>query len=375
MFVAGEGRKVRRTFPTLAAARTWRADALSAAQRGVLRAPSARTVREAAEELIDGMESGSVRSRSGDRYRPSATRSYRAALAARIVPALGAMKLTDVRRRHVQKLVDEMLRDGVAPSTIRNALMPLRVIFRRAIESEELAVSPSSGLRLPAVRGRRDQIVTPHEAAALLAALPAGRDRALWATAIYAGLRRGELMALRWSDVDVAGGVIRVERSYDPGSRTFGLPKSRAGVRRVPIAAALRDLLLELRLDAADESGLVFGGSTGQPFDISTITERARRAWADSNARRSRDEDSLKPLTLHGGRHTFASLMIAADVNAKALSSYMGHASITITLDRYGHLMPGNEDEAAALLDAYLERADTRARLTALASPLPTESD
>ena len=74
----------------------------------------------------------------------------------------------------------------------------------------------------------------------------------------------------------------------------------------------------------------------------------------------------LEEITLHECRHTFASLMIAAVVNAKALSTYMGHATITITLDRYGHLMPGNEAEAADLLDAYLERADTAARLAQL---------
>ena len=69
---------------------------------------------------------------------------------------------------------------------------------------------------------------------------------------------------------------------------------------------------------------------------------------------------------MHECRHTFASLMIAAGVNAKALSTYMGHATIGITLDRYGHLMPGNEDEAASMLDAYLARADTAARLAQL---------
>ena len=277
------------------------------------------------------------------------------------------MKLADVRHRHIQKLVDELLREGAAPSTIRNAVMPLRVIFRRAIETEQIAVSPFSGLRLPAVRGRRDRIVSPDEGAALLAALPAGRDRVLWAAALYAGLRRGELMALRWKDVDIARGVIRVEQSYDPRARSFGLPKSKAGVRRVPIAAALRDLFVELRLDASgDEDELVFGGSTGEPFDISTVMQRARRAWDAANDRLAPGEALLEAITLHEARHTFASLMIAAGVNAKALASYMGHASITITLDRYGHLMPGNEDEAAALLDAYLERADTCARLAAV---------
>jgi integrase len=76
----------------------------------------------------------------------------------------------------------------------------------------------------------------------------------------------------------------------------------------------------------------------------------------------------LEPIGLHEARHTFASLMIAAGVNAKALATFMGHSSITITLDRYGHLFPGSEDEAAALLDSYLERANTRARVAAIGS-------
>ena len=77
---------------------------------------------------------------------------------------------------------------------------------------------------------------------------------------------------------------------------------------------------------------------------------------------------ALEPITLHECRHTFASLMIAAGVNAKALSTFMGHSSITITLDRYGHLFPGNEAEAAGLLDAFLERANTQARLAQVAA-------
>ncbi len=78
------------------------------------------------------------------------------------------------------------------------------------------------------------------------------------------------------------------------------------------------------------------------------VSQRAERNWRAAG---------LEAIGLHDCRHTFASLMIAAGVNAKALSTFMGHASITMTLDRYGHLFPGSEDEAAGLLDAYLERA------------------
>lgn len=78
--------------------------------------------------------------------------------------------------------------------------------------------------------------------------------------------------------------------------------------------------------------------------------------------RKEAELEPIAPIVLHECRHTFASLMIAAGVNAKALSTYMGHSSITITLDRYGHLMPGNEAEAACLLDSYLEMAPPRSR-------------
>jgi integrase len=97
------------------------------------------------------------------------------------------------------------------------------------------------------------------------------------------------------------------------------------------------------------ESGLLFPGAwdASRPVSPGGLRNRAGATWRGAK---------LEPLGFHEGRHTFDSLMIAAGVNAKALSTYMGHANISITLDRYGHLMPGNEAEARVLLDAYLER-------------------
>ena len=162
-------------------------------------------------------------------------------------------------------------------------------------------------------------------------------------------------MALRWQDVDLATGVIRVERAWDVKEGVAVDPKSRSGRRRVPIAAVLRDILLEHKIHSSNE--LVLSRPDGSPVNPTTSSARAAKAWR---------RVGLDPITLHEARHTCASLMIAAGVNARALSSYMGHASVTITYDRYGHLMPGNEEEAAALLDAYLERSDTLGRLAAL---------
>ena len=184
----------------------------------------------------------------------------------------------------------------------------------------------------------------------LLAALPL-QDRALWATALYAGLRLGELQALRWPDLDLAGGIIRVERSWDPKAGVID-PKSQAGRRKVPVPAILRDHLVEHRMTQGRDEGFVFGRASEIPLSPSGVHRRAKVAWRRTG---------LASITLHEARHTFASMMIAATVNAKALSTFMGHSSISITLDRYGHLMPGNEVEAAALLDAYLERIEIAA--------------
>jgi len=175
-----------------------------------------------------------------------------------------------------------------------------------------------------------------------LRALP-DSDRALWATARYAGRRRGELQALRWGDVDLEQGVLRVEHSFDPVAGLIA-PKRRAGRRTVPIPEALRGHLVAHRRSGRS-TDFVFEGRGGRPMGSAMATRRARGAWR---------RRGLRPIGLHKCRHTYASLTIAAGVNAKALSTYMGHSSITVTLDRYGHLMPGNEREAGAMLDAYL---------------------
>jgi integrase len=356
VFSKRDGKKIRKTFARESEAKTWRADALTASTRGTLRAPKPTTVRQAWGRWHACAKDGTIRNRSGDTYKPSAIRAYEAAMRLRVLDEFGAHKLAEIRRPDLQEFADGLLADGLNPSTIQVTLLPLRAIFRRAVSRGELAVNPCDGLELPAVRGRRERYASPEEAEALIAAVPS-EDRPMWATAMYAGLRRGELQALRAEDINLATGVIRVERGWDYHEGAQGL-KSNAGRRKVPLAVVLRDPLTDHLLRSERHgSALMFGDTDEHPFNPSGLTARADEAWKAAD---------LERITLHECRHTFASLMIAAGVNAKALSTYMGHANIGITLDRYGHLMPGSEDEAASLLDAYLEaqreRADDRAR-------------
>jgi integrase len=214
---------------------------------------------------------------------------------------------------------------------------------------------PTVGLQTGRVTGRRDRVASPDEAAKLIDALPAA-DRALWSTAFYAGLRHGEIKALCWEEVDLANGLLRVRASWDQQAGRVE-PKSASGKRDVPIIGRLRDLLVEHRMSTGRDAGLVFGRSATNPLSSSTVNNRAVRAW---------EAAKLAPIRLHEARHTFASYLIAAAIDLKTVSVYMGHASVAFTIDRYGHLLPDTHTEQAARLDAFLDRANTSDRLAQL---------
>jgi integrase len=356
---AREKKKIRRTFATLAAARGWRADALVGLRRGTLRSPTSTTLSQAAELWLVGAREGTVRTRSGDRHKPSTIRSYEAALRNRVLPELGPVKLSQISRVDVQDFADRLHAEGLDPSTVRNTIVPLRAIFRRALSRGEVALNPTTAIELAAVRGRRDRIASPEEAAALIAALPE-HDRATWACAFYAGLRLGELRALRVEDLDLDAGTITVAASWDQHAGPVS-PKSRAGYRTVPIPAVLRRHLIEHLLRLGWSRGLIFGRDPETPFNPSSLNRRAGRMWAVAalgaflSGRRL--PVAIQRIGLHEARHSYATVMIAAGVNVKALSVFMGHSSIVVTMDRYAHLLPGSQDEAVELVDAYLARA------------------
>jgi integrase len=336
------GRRVRKTFKSKAAAKRWRTDALAAVRAGTLaESRPDTTLRDACEAWLRDARAGVVRARGGDELKPGTLRAYEQALRLRVYPELGTAPFYRLRRAHVQDLADRLVARGCAPATLRATLGALSAVYRRALRRDELQVNPVNGVQVPTVRNNGDRFATPKEAAALIAAAP-DADATVWAAAFYAGLRRGELMALRWTDVDLKAGTLSVTRSWDM-EHGPGETKNRSR-RLVPLAGMLRERLAAERLRQPPGQELCFGAA-GKPFRPDRLQQRADAAWGDAG---------LDRLTLHDCRHTFASLAIAAGVNAKALSTYMGHSGVSITLDRYGHLMPGNEAEAAGLLDAYL---------------------
>jgi integrase len=366
VFAKRQGKKIRRTFPRKAEARSWRSEAITALGKGRLASASSdrRTLYEALVAFVAGMKTGEVRPRGRQRYKPNTARSYERAVRLYLRGSeLGSLRPAEVRRSDVQAFADELLA-AMSPGSASNVLNPLQAYYRRAVHREELSANPTEEIDLPAKGSKRPRrIVTPKGAAALLAVVPP-EDRAIWATAFYAGLRRGELQALRCMDVDLNANLIHVRKGWDQVEGEIE-PKSPAAKRVIPVLAILRGHLAEqMRRSGRTGKDRIFGRSAGEVFYASTVDGRAKRAWRAHNdaereaaAEQGREPELLTLLTMHECRHTFASILIDTGANPKAIQEVMGHSKIQTTYDVYGHLLPGSYDDVRVRMDAYLAAA------------------
>lgn len=362
-------RQIRKTFPTLAAAKRWRTEALVAVRSGELRPKSATPkLADALEQMLDSMRAGRLLTRSGERYKPGTIRNYEFGIRRQAGPRLGHLRVHEVQRRDIQRMIDELHAEGVSPSKIRQAVDPIRVLFREAIRRDEVKTTPCQYLLLPANRPEPRVALAPERIEQLLAALQE-EDRAMWATAFYAGLRRGELRALRWRDVDLARSSISVSRSWDDreGEQT---PKSRAGMREVLILPVLGQMLAAHGLETGRSgSDLVFGRDAATPFSQETVSRRSKAAWSEAGFRFCQCGREKRvpaaggscetcgqwlPVTLHRARHCAASILVAAGLDVKTVGTYLGHSDVKMTLELYAHALPDRHQANAEQVQAFL---------------------
>jgi integrase len=226
----------------LSQARSWRVQTQAKLDAGETPERAKRTVADAAEAWLEGAKAGTIRNRKGKVYKPSTLRGIERLLEARVVPTFGRDKMSAVTRPRLQRWVRTLLEDGLSASTTRNTINALRVVFRQAVREGELSTHPCNGLELPAVDKHESRFVPAETVRAMLEALPI-RDRAIWATAFYGGLRRGELWGLRCGNVDRGKGIIRVRNGEDAMDGRIE-PKSAAGIRSVPIPGKLAEILM-----------------------------------------------------------------------------------------------------------------------------------
>lgn len=365
-----DGKKIRRSFSgkgALAAAKGWRIDAQKQVKDRKLRVPTALTLEQEVAEWLKGAGDGSILNKRKERYKPAVLRNYELSLRLRVLPLLGGRRLASIDHADLLDLQEQLQGDGCSASVIRNTFVPVQAIFRRAWRRGLVPVNPSLDLELPTA-GARERASTAAQAVELLLSYDRGaelltwvdtngkqhkpdyrRETAVLAAAFYAGLRRGELRALRVRDVDLDSATVAVERGWDDKEGAIE-PKSRAGRRSVFLLDALRPYLEPL-VDGRDSDELVFGDGPDEPFDPRAIVRKAKRAWDAVDGERVGDE--LERFTLHEARHSFSTWCDHAGISPDRADRYMGHAGAGVA-SRYRHLLPAQRDEDRQRLDAYL---------------------
>jgi integrase len=319
-------------------AEAWLRDVLDEARRGTLTgtARSGATFADAAAEWL--------RFVAEDRERkPSTIKDYRSVLGSRLVPEFGAMAIEDITTEVVERWQTSLA--GLSNRSKNKLLIVLHGVFRRAQTVYGLAVNPLDRVeRHPQRRSGDVQVFSPEEVWALVRAAASEQDETIFLTAAFTGLRRGELLGLRWRDVDFAGSAIRVRTSYAAGQLTT--PKS-GKVRAVPMAPDVASALARLgrREHWVGDDDLVFVGEAGGYLDGSALCRRYKAALARAQLRR---------LRFHDLRHTFGTRMIAkADI--RRVQEWMGHADIQTTM-KYLHYSPREED-ARLVAEAFARDA------------------
>jgi len=285
--------------------------------------------------------------------KPSTLESVEGHLRAHIKPLLGDLQVSDVEERDIVRLVDQLVRAGRAPKTIRNVLGTMHSLVDLALRDGLIAHNPCRFAEVP--RDDRDpeiRFLTPGEVERVLAATPgsdsAQTERTWWPvvrllilTAAMTGMRKGELRALRWSDLDWGALKLRVHRSYVRGQ--FGTPKTRRSVRAIPLASRLvEELEQHHRTTAwnADSDLVLAHPHTGRPLDHARLLQHFKAALIRANVR---------PVRLHDLRHTFATQVAASgQVSLRTLQEWMGHCDAKTT-QIYADYMPGERE--AELID------------------------
>jgi integrase len=295
---------------------------------------------------------------------------YRRHLELHIVPLLGAVKLSQLTAPAIRAFADALRKGGTSPAMVRKLRVSLSAILTDALERGLVAQNVIKGMRKQRRGNEADRhkgklkigvdIPSPDEVRTFIAHLD-GRWRPLFLTAIFTGLRASELRGLRWSDVNLDRGELHVRQRADR-YRVIGQPKSESAERSVPLLPMVVNVLRKHRLACPKgEQDLVFPNDAGNVYDHASIIKRGliplmmKAGLVNAKGR-------PKYTGLHSLRHFYASWCINRRVDGglelplKMVQARLGHASIQMTADTYGHLFPRGDDgaELAAAEKAFL---------------------
>ena len=288
------------------------------------------------------------------RLQPKSYADYEALLRLHIRPVLGTRPLGAISQFNVQSVYAQMLERGLSPRTIEYTNAVLQSAFRQAVRWKMLYEDPCAEVDLPRLRRPEMEALSVDECRRFLAVARGSDWFGLLALALTTGMRPSEYLALNWSDVDWQRGTASVSRTiHEWGSSwTFDDTKRKRSRRVVKLQGFVLEALGSLRNSQASGDGdqhrehdLVFRSGARLPLRQRKVKREFRKLLATAG---------IRPIRLYDLRHTAATLGIAAGVSVKVISDQLGHASIAFTLERYPHVLPSIQDEAAAKVERLL---------------------
>jgi integrase len=284
-----------------------------------------------------------------------------------VLPKFGEMRLSAIDHLTVQEWVANLTKDGLAPATVQKCHQVLAKVLRSAVKGGLIRLSPCEDIDLPRIEREEMRFLQPAEIAHLAEAMHE-RYRSLVYLGAYGGLRAGEMFGLRRSRLDLMRGRVDVaEIAVEVRGKLFyGPPKTRAGRRSVPLPRFVVDTLTAhaAKLEPTD---LVFASPKGETVRASAFR---RRFWVPACVATGLGElveddygqKHYEGLRIHDLRHTAVSLWIAAGASPKEIAVRAGHSSVSVVLDRYGHLLPGHEDKVNDALEVLAREAARQTR-------------
>jgi integrase len=289
------------------------------------------------------------------RIRYSTWRRYRQLIERHILPACGRISLARLSPMDVQRMVNRILGAGLSPTTAHHAHAVLRRALRDAVAAELVGRNVAAMVKPPPMAFREMQTLDADQARAFLAAGTGDRWEALWILAVTTGMRQGELLGLRWSDVDLDRGVLHVtgNLSRGPNGLEVTRPKTHRSRRPIRLSQTAVDAMRRqkaaqaaerLQVGAAwEDHQLVFCRPTGRPVTAAWLV----RGRFQPLLKRA----GLPLIRFHDLRHTAATLWFRSGVNPKIVQETLGHSRVAITLDTYSHMIPDLQLETARVMD------------------------
>jgi integrase len=293
------------------------------------------------------------------RVRPLTYAGYKVNVKKHLVPTLGKIRLDQLTPLHVQEMINNRLRAGLSPKTVTYVHQVLRTALGTAVRWDMVSRNVAKLVDRPRVERKPINPLTPEEARRFLTAIKGQRLEALFSVALALGLRQGEALGLRWTDIDFAAHTLQIRHQLQRinGRLTLVPPKTNKSRRTLVMPPLIAEALREHERRQVgekiwagsnwEETGLVFANRTGQPTQARRAIEQFHDALKKAGMRHIR---------FHDLRHSCATLLLVQGVSPRVVMEVLGHSEIALTMNAYSHVVPELQREAAERMQRILER-------------------